>query len=312
MLPVLYQNEFFTLYTHDFFTTLGLLIGLLLYYYELRRRGMLNLTIFWISVAAIFGGGLGCRLITAWEHLPYYTSQGDVPFTYLVAHSGKSIIGGIAGGYIAIKLSKKAFRYNISTGDCYAAAIPLAMAVGRVGCLLSELPLGKPTDLPWGISASESAAQHFTTCPYCQQKMHPSMIYEIIFHLIAFFVILRYRRLVIVQGDTLKLYLLAAAIFRFLIEFVRANPEQIFGLTGPQIVLTPLTGLLIYHFIRQWHSGVYHIPPPPMPEVQSSKFKVQSLESNSEAVTLSTGAVGGKNFEHGTVNFELLAEEEAR
>lgn len=265
MFPILYQNGSFVLYTHDFFTSFGLLVGLLLYYYELRRRGMLNYKIFWISIAAIFGGGLGCRLITAWEHLPYYTNQGDVPFSYLVAHSGKSIIGGIAGGYVAIALSKKAFHYTRSTGDCYAAAIPLAMAIGRVGCFLSELPLGTPTNLPWGISASQSAAEHFTTCPYCQQKMHPSMIYEIIFHLIAFVLILRYRHLVIVQGDTLKLYLLAAAIFRFLVEFVRGNPEQFWGLSGPQIVLIPLTGLLIYHFVKRWRSGVYRMPSAPIP-----------------------------------------------
>ena len=68
------------------------------------------------------------------------------------------------------------------------------------------------------------------------------MIYEIIFHLIAFFLVLRFRNRVIVQGDTLKIYLLVAAVFRFLVEFVRANPEQFWGLTGPQIVLIPLTG----------------------------------------------------------------------
>jgi prolipoprotein diacylglyceryltransferase len=265
MYPVLYQSGSFVLYTHDFFTTLGLLVGLLLYYYELRRRKMLDWRIFWISIAAIFGGGVGCRLITAWEHLPYYTSQGDVPFTYLVAHSGKSIIGGIAGGYLAIVLSKKAFSYTRSTGDCYAAAIPLAMAIGRVGCFLSELPLGTPTDLPWGMTASPEAISHFTTCPYCQQKMHPSMIYEIIFHLLAFFIILRYRDKIIVQGETLKLYLLAAAIFRFLVEFVRGNPEQFLGLSGPQIVLIPLTGLLVYYFIKQWRRGVYRMPPAPVP-----------------------------------------------
>ncbi|HEX2916345.1 MAG TPA: prolipoprotein diacylglyceryl transferase family protein [Chloroflexia bacterium] len=265
MYPVLYQNGSFVLYTHDFFTCLGLLVGLALYYFELRRRGMLGYKIFLISIAAIFGGGIGCRLITAWEHLSYYSSQGDVPFSYLVAHSGKSIIGGIAGGYLAIALSKKALNYHISTGDCYAAAIPLAMAIGRVGCFLSELPLGKPTDLPWGVAASPEAASHFTSCQFCLQKQHPSMIYEIIFHLLAFGLILRYRHRVIVRGDTLKIYLLAAAIFRFLVEFVRANPEQFWGLTGPQIVLVPLTGLLAWHFIRQWRSGIYRMPPAPPP-----------------------------------------------
>ena len=42
MFPILYQNGPFILYTHDFFTMLGLLAGLSLYYYELRRRNMLE------------------------------------------------------------------------------------------------------------------------------------------------------------------------------------------------------------------------------------------------------------------------------
>ena len=263
MYPVLYRNGALVLYTHDIFTVLGLLAGLLLYYWELRRRGMLGFQIFVISVMAIFGGGIGARLITAWEPLPYYSTQAGAPLTYLIAHSGKSIIGGIVGGYLAIVLTKRVFGYRESTGDCYATAIPLALVIGRVGCLLSELPLGTPTSLPWGMSVSESAAQQFAACPGCQGKMHPSMVYEIIFHLCAFLLILRYRRLIPVRGDTLKLYLLVAAVFRFLVEFVRANPEQVGGLSGPQIVLIPLTGLLVYHFLGQWRQGIYRMPPAP-------------------------------------------------
>lgn len=270
MFPVLFSKGPFVLYTHDFFTTLGLLLGLGLYYYELRRRGMLGLRIFLISVAAIFGGGIGARLITAWEHVPYYSSQAGAPLTYLISHSGKSIIGGILGGYIAIVLSKKALGYTRSTGDCYAAAIPLAMVVGRIGCFLSELPLGKSTDLPWGVSVSEEASAQFAACPGCGGKMHPSMIYEIIFHGLAFLLILRYRRLVVVQGDTLKLYLLVAALFRFGVEFLRANPEQTFGLSGPQIVLIPLTALLVYHFARQARRGVYRMPSAPALDLADS------------------------------------------
>ncbi|HEV2073130.1 MAG TPA: prolipoprotein diacylglyceryl transferase family protein [Thermomicrobiales bacterium] len=265
MYPVLYRDGAMVLYTHDVFTALGLLVGLLLYYGELRWRGMLEFRIFVISVMAIFGGGIGARIITAWEHLPYYSNQAGAPLTYLISHSGKSIIGGIVGGYIAIVLAKRSLGYTHSTGDCYAAAIPLALVIGRVGCLLSELPLGTPTSLPWGVSVPESATRQFADCPGCQGTMHPSMVYEIIFHLSAFLLILRYRHLIPVRGDTLKLYLLIAAVFRFLVEFVRANPDQVSGLSGPQIVLIPLTGLLVYHFVRQWQRGAYRMPPVPAP-----------------------------------------------
>jgi len=267
--PVMYHSDFITIYTHDFFSTVGLLLGLGIYYFELHRRGLLGEKIFWISIAAIMGGTIGARIITSWEHLDYYQSFGSVPLTYFISHSGKSIIGAIAGGYLAIYLSKRAFNYTISTGDCYAPAIPAAMMIGRIGCFLSEMPLGTPTSLPWGISASPQVAEQFIICVNCTEPMHPSMIYEIIFHLIALVIILKWRHLVMVEGDTLKLYLLASAFFRFFVEFVRGNTEQFWGLTGPQIVLIPLTALLVWYFYRQWKQGVYHMPePPPSPVLQ--------------------------------------------
>ena len=85
--------------------------------------------------------------------------------------------------------------------------------------------------------------------------------------LVAIAVILRYGRRVPVQGDLLKAYLLAAFVFRFLVEFVRGNEPQAFGLTGPQLVLIPLTALLVVHFVREARSGLWRVPsaPPPVP-----------------------------------------------
>ena len=77
--------------------------------------------------------------------------------------------------------------------------------------------------------------------------------------------ILRYRDRVVVPGDAVKLYLLAAGIFRFLVEFVRGNEPQALGLTGPQWVLIPMVALLVLHFARQMHRDAYRIPAPPTP-----------------------------------------------
>ena len=262
MLPVLFQSGPLVVYTHDLFTALGLLAGLAVYYRALRRDRMLEPRIVLISVIGLVGGGIGARAITAWEHLPYYATLGDAPLTYAISHSGKSIIGGLAGGYLAITLTKRWLRYDVSTGDYYAAAIPLALAIGRVGCFLSELPLGTPTSLPWGMTVNPEAAATFARCPGCDGPMHPSMLYEIGFHLIALGAIMRYRRLIPVRGDTLKLYLLGYAVFRFAVEFVRGNQVQLLGLTGPQLVLIPLAALLGAHFVRQWRSGAYRMPAP--------------------------------------------------
>jgi prolipoprotein diacylglyceryltransferase len=265
MHPILVELGPVPILTHDAFTVLALAVGLAIYYRELRRRGWLDWTIVWISLAAILGAGVGARLITAWEHLGYYAALDGVPLTVAIEHSGKSLIGALAGGYLTIVLAKRAFGYSRSTGDAYVLAIPVATAIGRVGCFLSELPLGTPTTLPWGISVSPAAAAAFVRCPGCDVPMHPSMLYEIAFNVIAAVVIVRYRDRVPVPGDALRLYLLAAAIFRFLVEFVRGNEPQALGLTGPQWVLIPLIALLVVHLVRRLRTGAYRVPAPPPP-----------------------------------------------
>lgn len=261
MLPVLARIGPITIYTHDAFMLLGLVVGFTLYYRALRRERMLESRIVLISLAALVGGAIGARIATSWEVIDDVSAAG-LPLTYVLTHGPKSIIGGFAGGYLAIVLSKRALGYTLSTGDYYAAAIPLALAIGRVGCFLSELPLGTPTTLPWGMAVSPEAAAAFPRCPGCTGPMHPSMLYEIGFNLGAFALIARRGPLLPIRGDTLKAYLLAYAIFRFGVEFVRANEVQFAGLSGPQIVLIPFMVLLTVHFVRQLRTGAYRLPVP--------------------------------------------------
>ena len=261
MHPVLADIGPLRVYTHDAFTLLGFAAGLVLYYRALGRDRILDPRIILISLAALLGGAVGAHLLTSWEALDE-VSAANLPPTYVLTHGPRSIIGGLVGGYVAIVASKRFLGYTLSTGDYYAAAIPLALAIGRVGCFLSELPLGTPTGLPWGMSVSPETAAAFVYCPGCDGPMHPSMLYEIAFHLAAFGLIITRGPLLPVRGDTLKAYLLAYGIFRFGVEFVRGNEVQALGLTAPQLVLIPFTALLAFHFARRLASGAYRLPTP--------------------------------------------------
>ncbi len=234
MAPILFPDGPIPLATHDLFTVAGILAGLVLYYRALRRDRVLDQRIVFISLAAIVGGAIGARVITSWEIIDEVSTAG-LPMTYVLTHGPRSIIGGLAGAYLAI---------------------------GRVGCFLAELPLGTPTDLPWGMTVSAEAAAAFPRCPGCDGPMHPSMLYEIGFHAAAFALIATKGPLLPIRGDTLKAYLLAYGLFRFGVEFVRGNEVQALGLTGPQLVLIPLTALLIVHFVRRLRSGAYRLPAP--------------------------------------------------
>ena len=116
MLPVLSIGPF-TVATHDAFSLIALAVGLALYYVALRRQGLLEPTIVTISAAAVVGGVLGARLITSWEHLEYYGGFDGVPLTWAIEHSGKSLIGALAGGYLSTVLAKRVLGYTRSTGD---------------------------------------------------------------------------------------------------------------------------------------------------------------------------------------------------
>jgi hypothetical protein len=109
MFPILAQVGPVHLYTHDFFTVAGLIAGLALYYRALRRDRILDGRIAVISLCALLGGALGARLATSWEILDE-VNQAGLPLTYLLTHGPRSILGGLAGGYAAIVLSRYLLR----------------------------------------------------------------------------------------------------------------------------------------------------------------------------------------------------------
>ena len=91
--------------------------------------------------------------------------------------------------------------------------------------------------------------------------MHPSMVYEIAFNVIAAAAIVRWGRRVPAHGDLLKVYLLAAVVFRFFVEFVRGNETFLWGLSGSQVLLLCTLPLLFAYFARQLVRGAYRPAP---------------------------------------------------
>ncbi len=89
-------------------------------------------------------------------------------------------------------------------------AIPVATAIGRVGCFLSELPLGTPTTLPWGVIGQPRGSSGLRRLPRLRRyRCTHRCCTRSLFNLVAIGVIVRYRDRVPIPGDALKLYLLA-------------------------------------------------------------------------------------------------------
>lgn len=264
MLPYLFQIGPLRVPTHGFFVLAGVLVAAVVFVYEARRRRMLDERLVGIIAGTLFCGAVGARLSTAWMYVEVAPQPSLIG---ALVEGGKSILGGLAGAYVGALLFKRLLGYRERTGDLFAPAVALGMAVGRVGCLLTE-QVGTPTGAPWGVRLSAELAARIPNCPYCAPgvRLHPSFAYEILFHLAMFGLIWWWLRpRVFVKGELLKIYLLAYALFRFAVEFVRGNQVVWEGLTRSQLFLIPSALLLLIYFLRQWRRGAYRLPVPEPP-----------------------------------------------
>lgn len=246
MLPSLFRIGQWDMPTHEFFIGLGLIAALLVFYMRARDRGELDDRVRWIALGALIGGGLFARAAAIWQFAFTGNTLADVWL-----HGGRSVLGGLAGAYFGAEVTKRIVGYRTSTGELFAPAVALGMAVGRIGCFLTE-QLGTATALPWGITLSPAVAANVPNCPQCVSgaALHPSFLYEIGFHLIAFGALWMTRD-TLAEGRSFKLYLLGYGLFRLLVEFVRGNPEMAFGLSGSQLFLLVTIPLLALALLRQ-------------------------------------------------------------
>ncbi len=255
MHPILFTVGRFVVPSHDAFIGLGVLAAAAVFFVEARRRGVAgDERLLWVVAGALLFGAVGAKLSTAWR---YVAVTGDASFAGVMVRGGRSILGGLAGAYAGAVLVKRVVGYRRRTGDLFAPAVALGMAVGRVGCLLREPP-GTPTGGAWGIRLTPAEAARTPACPawcWAGAPLHPSFAYEIVFHLVAFAVLWATRRWPAPEGARWVWYLLAYAGFRFAVEFVRGNDVVWHGLTRGQLFLLAAGPGLAWRAWRMWEAG---------------------------------------------------------
>jgi len=231
--PVLIPLGPWVVHPHFLFETAAYLIGFQLYLLRRRRRGdYLGDGPRWsIVTAAAIGAVVGSRLLF-WIEDPAATLRNlDHP---LVLFGGKSIVGALVGGWIAVEMVKRWIGIREATGDLFALPLAVGIAVGRIGCFLSGLPdgtYGTPTSLPWGVDLGDGVVRH------------PTALYESLF-MIALAVVLARVEPNARRGDVFKLFMASYLTFRLLVDGIKPGLPLALGLTAIQWVC--LGGLAYY------------------------------------------------------------------
>src|SRR5215203_5581804 len=242
--------------SHELFVGLGVAVAVVVFVIEARRRGQTDERLIFVVAGALVGGALLMRLGTWAQHVDL-RDNASLPEQWL--YGNRSILGGLFGAWLGVHIAKRLVGYESRTGDLFAPAVALGMAIGRFGCFFTELP-GTPTGTSFGIRLdAEDAARLGAPAGV---PLHPSFAYEIAFQAAAFVLIwfwLRHR--LVSPGETLTFYLLGYGVFRFLVEFTRGNDVAWQGLTRPQLFLLLTVPLVLARIVAQARKGVYRLEP---------------------------------------------------
>jgi prolipoprotein diacylglyceryltransferase len=247
--------------THGLFVGLGVVAAVVVFVSEARRRGHTDDRLLVVVTGALVGGALFMRLGTWLQHVDL---RANASLAEQWAYGNRSILGGLVGAWLGVHVAKRLCGYRLRTGDLFAPAVALGMAVGRIGCLLTERP-GTPTGSGWGITLDGADAARLGVQPGV--ALHPSFAYEIVFHLVAFSVIWFWlRRRSLPPGESFVWYVAAYGVFRFLVEFVRGNEGAWAGLTRPQLFLAVTIPFVVLRIVLRARTGTGSIDPATLEE----------------------------------------------
>ena len=169
-----------------------------------------------ILAAAAVGALFGSRILGVAEQYPTLMASARAGrlLQLLVSPGGKTIVGGLLGGWLAVEIVKRLTGIQRRTGDLFALPLCVGIAIGRVGCFIAGLDddtFGKPTNLPWAVNFGDGIGRH------------PTQIYEILFLAALAFILSTY--LDLREGTRFRIFLAAYLSWRFLIDFIKPQPR---------------------------------------------------------------------------------------
>ena len=229
MFPELGSIGPFTFYSFGLMLALGLVAAGVFMGVDARQRGLKPGFALELMIGAGVGGLVGARVY-------YVIDTGDT--ASLLSGSGLTWYGGIFGG-TALVLAVGLWR-RVPAGvvaNLAGPALALGYAIGRLGCQLSgDGDYGSASDLPWAMSYPDGTVP--TT-----EEVHPTPLYEALGSLVLFAVLWRLRSRFAQPWSLFGLYLVGAGGMRFLVEFVRRNPEEVGSLTTAQVISLGLVAI---------------------------------------------------------------------
>lgn len=276
---------YFKLPSYGFCIVCGFLLALWLLRRRSRRFGLNPNDLMDLAIYTLFAGVVGSRLfyvIQFWSHF-----KNEVWMVIRVDQGGLVFYGGMIGGLAVVTWIIYTRRLPaLVTLDMMASVVPLAHALGRMGCFMNGCCYGRPTHGWWAVmfprildpathrpSGSLPFMSHWSQHlipPDATHSLpiHPTQLYAVGYHLVIFSILTvclwRLRR----PGAILGLYLILYPIARFTNEYFRVTPPMFLDMSVAQAIGLPLLAAGLVLFVRAMLRPRKEFAPymPPEPE----------------------------------------------
>ena len=208
---------------------LAILILILWTVWSVKRGAKLSYdTVLNAALVGIPSGVVFSRLLHVIDRWEYYSQHPG----QIVGGAGLSIYGAVLGAALGIWIYSKVRRISFGyLADVLAPGIILAQAIGRVGCTLNGCCYGVETTAFWAVIYTNPDSLGPIGVP-----VHPTQIYEIIYNLIVFGVLVKLRGRFQPDGSLFLIYLSLYSLWRLGIDFLREGTPFLFGLHQAQVI----------------------------------------------------------------------------
>ena len=198
-------------------------VGFGLYRLVRRRRGdFLDDPNRWTLItAAVLGAAAGSKVLHHLAHPSLFAMSWNDPVHLM---GGKTIVGGLVGGWAAVEATKMRLGVTRRTGDLYVVPLAVGMAVGRLGCFFAGL-----ADDTYGMATTSRLGALFGIDFGDGVARHPTQLYEIVFLVALALFLLWPPAGALREGDLFRGFVLGYLLFRFLVDFLKPY-ETVAGL----------------------------------------------------------------------------------
>jgi phosphatidylglycerol---prolipoprotein diacylglyceryl transferase len=216
MRPTLFSLGSFEVASYGFFVFLSFVV---VYLVRKKEQARLNYSKDprqrYVGLGALLGAIIGSKLGMLLFEPPEAFAQ-TLSKIFSLDFDGKTVVGGIAGGYLGVELAKRLVGITTSTGDAFAVALPLSQGIGRIGCFFHGCCYGTETHSWLGVTMLGAAR-------------HPVQLYEAALDLGLAAALFLTRELPRPAGHLFRRYLVGYALIRVFCEFFRGDPAVYWG-----------------------------------------------------------------------------------